>query len=93
MLTIARSLMANPTLLLLDEPSEGLAPLIVESMRLQIDELRREGLSILLAEQSLDFVLSLCDRVYILEKGEVKYTGTAADVRDNAEVLNRYLTV
>jgi branched-chain amino acid transport system ATP-binding protein len=93
MLTIARSLMANPTLLLLDEPSEGLAPLIVEAMRLQIDELRREGLSILLAEQSLDFVLSLSDRVYILEKGEVKYTGTAADVRDNAEVLNRYLTV
>lgn len=93
MLTIARSLMANPTLLLLDEPSEGLAPLIVEAMRQQIDRLRREGLSILLAEQSLEFVLSLADRVYVLEKGEVKFTGTADEVRGNEAVLHRYLTV
>ena len=93
MLTIARSLMTNPSLLLLDEPSEGLAPLIVEAMRQQIDALRRDGLSILLAEQSLEFVLSLADRVYILEKGEVKFTGTAAEVRGNDEVLHRYLTV
>jgi branched-chain amino acid transport system ATP-binding protein len=93
MLTIARSLMANPTLLLLDEPSEGLAPLIVASMRNQIDSLRREGLSILLAEQSLDFVLSLSDRVYILEKGEVKFTGTAEEVRGNQALSDQYLTV
>jgi branched-chain amino acid transport system ATP-binding protein len=93
MLTIARSLMANPTLLLLDEPSEGLAPLIVEAMRLQIAALRREGLSILLAEQNLEFVLSLSDRIYILEKGEVKFTGTVQDVRDSETVLKRYLTV
>ena len=93
MLTIARSLMANPTLLLLDEPSEGLAPLVVASMRNQIDSLRREGLSILLAEQSLDFVLSLSDRVYILEKGEVKFTGTAEEVRGNQALSDQYLTV
>ena len=93
MLTIARSLMANPTLLLLDEPSEGLAPLIVEAMRQQIDALRREGLSILLAEQSLEFVLSLSDRVYVLEKGEVKFTGTAEEVRADEAVLHRYLAV
>jgi branched-chain amino acid transport system ATP-binding protein len=93
MLTIARSLMANPTLLLLDEPSEGLAPLIVEAMRQQIDVLRREGLSILLAEQGLEFVLSLSDRVYILEKGEVKFTGTADEVRGNERLLHQYLTV
>jgi branched-chain amino acid transport system ATP-binding protein len=93
MLTISRSLMANPSLLLLDEPSEGLAPLIVEAMREQIGLLRREGLSILLAEQNLDFVLSLSDRVYILEKGEVKYTGTVAEVRGNEAILHRYLTV
>jgi branched-chain amino acid transport system ATP-binding protein len=93
MLTIARSLMANPSLLLLDEPSEGLAPLIVEAMRQQIDVLRHEGLSILLAEQSLEFVLSLSDRVYILEKGEVKFTGTADDVRGNERLLHQYLTV
>jgi branched-chain amino acid transport system ATP-binding protein len=93
MLTIGRSLMANPDLLLLDEPSEGLAPLIVEAMRLQIDLLRRDGLSILLAEQSLDFVLSLSDRVYILEKGEVKFTGTSDEVRGNEELQRRFLTV
>lgn len=93
MLTIARSLMANPTLLLLDEPSEGLAPLIVEAMRSQIDALRREGLSILLAEQSLDFVLSLSDRVYILEKGTVQFTGAAEEVRGNQALLHQYLTV
>lgn len=93
MLTIARSLMANPSLLLLDEPSEGLAPLIVEAMRQQIDALRSEGLSILLAEQSLEFVLSLADRVYILEKGEIKFTGTADEVRGNERLQHQYLTV
>jgi branched-chain amino acid transport system ATP-binding protein len=93
MLTIARSLMGNPSLLLLDEPSEGLAPLIVENLREQIAELRREGLSMVLAEQNLDFVLSLSDRVYVLEKGEVKFTGTADEVRRDESVLHRYLTV
>ena len=92
MLTIGRSLLTNPDLLLLDEPSEGLAPLIVEAMREQIGTLRKEGLSVLLAEQSLDFVLSLSDRLYILEKGEVKFTGTPADVRANEEELQKYLT-
>ena len=93
MLTIGRSLLTNPDLLLLDEPSEGLAPLIVEAMREQIGTLRKEGLSVLLAEQSLDFVLSLSDRLYILEKGEVKFTGTPADVRANEGELQKYLTV
>jgi branched-chain amino acid transport system ATP-binding protein len=93
MLTIGRSLLTNPDLLLLDEPSEGLAPLIVEAMREQIGALRKEGLSVLLAEQSLGFVLSLSDRLYILEKGEVKFTGTPADVRANERELQKYLTV
>jgi branched-chain amino acid transport system ATP-binding protein len=93
MLTIGRSLLTNPDLLLLDEPSEVLAPLIVEAMREQIGELRKEGLSVLLAEQSLDFVLSLSDRLYILEKGEVKFTGTPADVMANEAELQKYLTV
>jgi branched-chain amino acid transport system ATP-binding protein len=93
MLTIGRSLLTNPDLLLLDEPSEGLAPLIVEAMREQIGALRKEGLSVLLAEQSLDFVLSLSDRLYILEKGEVKFTGTPADVRTNEGELQKYLTI
>ena len=93
MLTISRSLLTNPDLLLLDEPSEGLAPLIVEAMRVQIDALRKEGLAVLLAEQSLEFVLSLSDRVYILEKGEVKFEGTVAQVKENEEMLQKYLAV
>jgi len=93
MLTVARSLMGNPELLLLDEPSEGLAPLVVEKMRQRIAELRDAGLAIVLAEQSLEFVLSLSDRVYILEKGEVKYSDTAEKLREASDVQNTYLYV
>ena len=93
MLTIARSLMGNPELLLLDEPSEGLAPLVVEKLRDQIGRLKDEGLSIVLAEQNLGFVLALSDRLCILEKGEVKFTGPPQEVRDNAEILQKYLTI
>ena len=83
MLTIARTLMGNPELLLLDEPSEGLAPLVVENMLEQVGRLKREGLTILLAEQGVDFSLSLADRVYVLEKGAVRFSGAAAELRDN----------
>jgi branched-chain amino acid transport system ATP-binding protein len=93
MLTIARSLMGNPKLLLLDEPSEGLAPIVVETLRDRIHMLKTGGLSIVLAEQNLDFVLFLSDRIHILEKGEVVYTGTPADLRDNPDIQTKYLTV
>ncbi len=93
MLTIARSLMGNPRLLLLDEPSEGLAPRIVETVRDQVEKLKHGGLSIILAEQNLEFVLSLADKVHILEKGEIKFSGTADYIRGNDDILNRYLTV
>jgi branched-chain amino acid transport system ATP-binding protein len=93
MLTIGRTLMGNPELLLLDEPSEGLAPIVVELLRDRIGQLKQTGLSIVLAEQNLDFVLALADRVYILEKGEVRFTGTAADLRANDAVVKQYLTV
>jgi len=93
MLTIARTLMGNPELLLLDEPSEGLAPLIVEQLREKVAQLKATGLSIVLAEQNLEFVLALADRVYILEKGEVRYTGTPADLRADQDVVRKYLTV
>lgn len=93
MLTMARTLMTNPTLLLLDEPSEGLAPLVVETVRRQVESLKAEGLSIVLAEQRLDFVLSLSDRVYILEKGQVQYSGTPAALRERPEIVRQYLTV
>ncbi len=93
MLTIGRSLMGNPDLLLLDEPSEGLAPLIVAELRERIGRLRDLGLTIVLAEQNLGFVLALSNRVYILEKGEVKFGGTPDDLRADPALQRRYLTV
>ena len=93
MLTIARTLMGNPELLLLDEPSEGLAPLIVELLRQRVGELKATGLSIVLAEQTLQFVMALADRVYILEKGEVRFTGTPADLQADERIVHQYLTV
>ncbi len=93
MLTIARSLMGNPTLLLLDEPSEGLAPRVVEDLRAQVRQLKEHGLSIVLAEQNLEFVLALSDYLHILEKGEIKYSGTPDDLRRDDGILKQYLTV
>ena len=93
MLTIARTLMGNPDLLLLDEPSEGLAPVIVENMLEQIQRPKREGLTILLAEQGLDFSLALADRVYVLQKGAVEFSGTSAQLRDDAALRDRLLAV
>jgi branched-chain amino acid transport system ATP-binding protein len=85
MLTIARTLMGNPGLLLLDEPSEGLAPIVVQQLGEQIKRLRTEGMTILLCEQNARFSLDLSDRLYILEKGQVRYSGTVADFhRDEA---------
>ena len=91
MLTIARTLMGNPELLLLDEPSEGLAPLVVESLRQRIGDLKRNGLTILLAEQSVAFCLALADRVYVLEKGAVRCHGTADEFRADPSIQARYL--
>src|SRR6266508_4452669 len=83
MLTIARTLMGNPELLLLDEPSEGLAPLVVDHLKEQIGRLKREGLTILLAEQNVEFSLALADRVYVLEKGSIRFSGPAERLRDD----------
>jgi branched-chain amino acid transport system ATP-binding protein len=93
MLTIARTLMGNPELLLLDEPSEGLAPVIVENLLEQVQRLKREGLTILLAEQGVDFSLFLADRVYVLEKGAVRHSGPAAQLRDDAALRNKLLAL
>ena len=93
MLTIARTLMGNPELLLLDEPSEGLAPLVVQHMGEQIGRLKREGLTILLAEQNVDFSLDLADRVYVLEKGTVRYEGTVAAFRADETIRHQYLAL
>ena len=93
MLTIARTLMGNPELLLLDEPSEGLAPLVVDHLKEQIARLKQDGLTILLAEQNVDFCLDLADRVYVLEKGRIRYEGTAASFRDDDSIRAQYLAL
>ena len=93
MLTIARTLMGNPQLLLLDEPSEGLAPLVVKHLGEQIGRLKREGLTILLAEQNVDFSLDLADRVYVLEKGAVRYEGSAQAFRADESIRHQYLAL
>jgi branched-chain amino acid transport system ATP-binding protein len=93
MLTIARTLMGNPELLLLDEPSEGLAPLVVDHLREQIARLKREGLTILLAEQNVDFSLALAERVYVLEKGSIRFTGPAERLRDDESLRHELLAL
>lgn len=93
MLTVARTLMGNPLLVLLDEPSEGVAPLIVEQMANTIIELKKEGLSILLSEQNIHFARLVSDRVYVLEKGQIHWHGTMAELAGNLEVQRAYLTV
>ncbi len=93
MLTIARTLMGNPDLLLLDEPAEGLAPLVVEHLLEQVRALKQQGLTILLAEQGVEFSLALADRVYVLEKGAVAYSGEAAELRGNAALCEQLLAI
>jgi branched-chain amino acid transport system ATP-binding protein len=93
MLTVARTLMGNPLLVLLDEPSEGVAPVVVEQMANTIVELKAQGLSLLLSEQNLHFAALVSDRVYLLEKGHIRWEGGMADLLDNAEVQRSFLTV
>lgn len=93
MLTIARTLMGNPRLLLLDEPSEGLAPMVTQVIEEQILALKKEGLTILLSEQNSSFALNVSDRAYILEKGQVSWQGSVADLREKPEIMVTYLGV
>jgi branched-chain amino acid transport system ATP-binding protein len=93
MLTVARTLMGNPDLVLLDEPSEGIAPKIVEDMANMILELKREGLSVVLSEQNLHFAELVSDRTYVIEKGHVRFQGTMAELASNEEVKREYLSV
>jgi branched-chain amino acid transport system ATP-binding protein len=93
MLTVARTLMGNPLVVLLDEPSEGVAPLIVERMAATIQELKQQGLSILLSEQNLHFAELVSDRVYLLEKGHVAWAGTMAELSAREDVQRQHLTV
>jgi branched-chain amino acid transport system ATP-binding protein len=93
MLTIGRALMTNPDLLLLDEPTEGLAPLVVNMLEAQIQELKQSGLTVLLAEQNLEVALRLSDRGYVIDNGTIRYHGSREDLQGNEEVRNKYLCV
>jgi len=93
MLAIGRALMSNPDLLLMDEPTEGLAPLLVREVGRVISELKRSGLSILLVEQNLALALSVADRVHVLSRGQIVHTGTPAELMGNDDVKTRYLGV
>ena len=93
MLTVARTLMGNPYLVLLDEPAEGVAPVIVEQMVQTILELKAQGVSILLSEQNIHFAELVSDRAYVLEKGQIRYEGAMVDLANNDEVRRAYLSV
>jgi branched-chain amino acid transport system ATP-binding protein len=93
MLSLGRALMMNPSLVLLDEPSEGLAPLIVRKLIETIIEIRERGLTILLADQNLKFCRQVCDYGYILEKGTIVHEASIEDIWSNEEVVKRYLAV
>ena len=93
MLTVARSLMGNPFVVLLDEPSEGVAPIIVEQMAQMILELKAQGVSILLSEQNMHFAELVSDRAYVLEKGQIRYQASMAELSVNEEVRRAYLSV
>jgi branched-chain amino acid transport system ATP-binding protein len=93
MLTIARTLMGNPDVLLLDEPSEGLAPIIVQAIGELIKTLRRMGVTILLAEQNMHFCLGIATHATVIDKGQIVYRATIDELRHNEEIKQRYLAV
>jgi branched-chain amino acid transport system ATP-binding protein len=93
MLTIARALVTNPEFLLLDEPTEGLAPIVVNMLEDQIGSLKNKGLTVLLAEQNQKVALRLSDRAYVIDNGVIRYHGTIDDLRENEEVRKKYLLV
>lgn len=93
MLTIARALMGNPRLLLIDEPSEGLAPIVVNQIGEQVQNMKKEGMTILLSEQNTAFTLKLADRAYILEKGKISWQGKVTQLQESPDILEFYLGV
>ncbi len=93
MLTIARALMTNPEFLLLDEPTEGLAPMVVQLLEEQIAALRQQGITMLLAEQNQKVALKLSDRGYVIDNGSIRYHGSIQELRENEDVRKKYLLV
>jgi branched-chain amino acid transport system ATP-binding protein len=93
MLTIARTLMTNPHLLLLDEPGEGLAPLVIKAMEVQLGEIKKLGLNMLICEHNVGLAMALSDRGYVMDKGTIRYQGTIEELKRNEEVRRKYLMV
>ena len=93
MLTIGRTLMGNPKLILLDEPAEGLSPLVVKLLQEQTLKLKEEGITVLLCEQNVKFATEVSERAYVLEKGQIRYEGSIDDLKENEEVRKKYLMV
>ena len=93
MLTIGRTLMGNPTLLLLDEPVEGVAPVIVQELTRQIRRVKQMGMTILFAEQNIHFATEVSDRAYVIEKGRIRFHGSMAELEANEEVKRKYLMI
>jgi branched-chain amino acid transport system ATP-binding protein len=93
MLTVARSLMTNPRLLLLDEPGEGLAPLVIKAMKEQLGEIKKLGVTMLICEHNVGLATALSDRGYVMDKGTIRYQGTIEELQNNEEVRKKYLMV
>jgi branched-chain amino acid transport system ATP-binding protein len=93
MLTVARSLMTNPRLLLLDEPGEGLAPLVIRAMKEQLGEIKKLGVTMLICEHNVGLATALSDRGYVMDKGAIRYQGTIEELQQNEEVRKKYLMV
>jgi branched-chain amino acid transport system ATP-binding protein len=93
MLTIARTLMTNPRLLLLDEPGEGLAPLVIRAMKEQLGEIKKLGLTMLICEHNVGLATALSDRAYVMDKGTIRYQGTIEELRREEEIRKKYLMV
>ncbi|MDF2995153.1 MAG: transporter related protein [Xanthobacteraceae bacterium] len=93
MLTVARTLMGNPLLILLDEPSEGVAPVLIEQLALAIAALKKKGLSILLCEQNFQFCEMICERAFVIEHGEMRWSGAMSALRNSPDAMRDYLSV
>jgi branched-chain amino acid transport system ATP-binding protein len=93
MLTVARTLMTNPDLLLLDEPGEGLAPLVIKAMEQQLGEIKKLGITMLICEHNVGLATALSDRGYVIDKGTIRYQGTIDELQKNEEVRKKYLMV
>jgi branched-chain amino acid transport system ATP-binding protein len=93
MLTVARTLMTNPELLLLDEPGEGLAPLVIQAMKEQLGEIKKLGVTMLICEHNVGLATALSDRGYVIDKGTIRYQGTIEELQKNEEVRKKYLMV